>query len=327
MKTIRTRLAAILACATALIGPGPALATDAWPSKPVNIVVSFVPGGATDLVGRILATELGVAFKQSFIVSNRPGAAGQVGTEYVANQHNDGYTLLISATGHVMAPAIQPKVNYHPVKSFEPIALLVTMPNLLVVNPNIPAKTLPEFIKWASTQSNVPFGTAGAGGATHLSGELFRHISGLPLSHIPYKGNGPSMTDVMGGQIPSAFVDTVSVGNLVTAGKVRAIAVTSSQRSKLYPDVATFAEAGYKDYDLENWVGLYAPADTPAEIVSRLNREVVRIMNSPEVLARMQKLGADSTNKFDPQRFSKYVEDETNKWRKTIQVTGVKVEN
>ncbi|MDW5444150.1 tripartite tricarboxylate transporter substrate binding protein [Polaromonas sp. SM01] len=327
MKTIRTRLAAILACAAALIGPGPALATDAWPSKPVNIVVSFVPGGATDLVGRILATELGVAFKQPFIVSNRPGAAGQVGTEYVANQPNDGYTLLISATGHVMAPAIQPKVNYHPVKSFEPIALLVTMPNLLVVNPNIPAKTLPEFIKWARTQSSVPFGTAGAGGATHLSGELFRHISGLPLSHIPYKGNGPSMTDVMGGQIPAAFVDTVSVGNLVTAGKVRAIAVTSGQRSKLYPDVATFAEAGYKDYDLENWVGLYAPAGTPAEIFSRLNREVVRIMNSPEVLARMQKLGADSTNKFDPQRFSKYVEDETNKWRKTIQVTGVKVEN
>ncbi|MOA24119.1 Tripartite tricarboxylate transporter family receptor [compost metagenome] len=135
------------------------------------------------------------------------------------------------------------------------------------------------------------------------------------------------MTDVMGGQIPAAFVDTVSVGSLVSTGKVRAIAVTSSQRSKLYPDAPTIAEAGYKDYDLVNWVGLYAPAGTPADTVSRLNKEVVRIMNSPDVLARMQKLGADSSNKFDPQQFKKYVEDETRKWRKTVQLTGVSVEN
>ncbi len=327
MNSMKTRFTLILTSVAALLGAGSALAADAWPSKPVNIVVSFVPGGATDMVGRIIATELSTAFKQPFIVSNRPGAAGQVGTEYVAAQPHDGYTLLISATGHVMAPSMQSKVNYDPVKSFEPISLLITMPNLLVVNPNIPAKTLPEFITWARTQKTVPFGTAGAGGATHLSGELLRHLSGLPLSHIPYKGNGPSMTDVMGGQIPAAFVDTVSVGSLVSTGKVRAIAVTSGQRSKLYPDAPTIAEAGYKDYDLVNWVGLYAPAGTSTETVSRLNKEVVRIMNSPDVLARMQKLGADSSNKFDPQQFKKYVADETSKWRKTIQLTGVSVEN
>jgi tripartite-type tricarboxylate transporter receptor subunit TctC len=327
MKSMKSRFALILTSTAALLVAGSALAADAWPSKPVNIVVSFVPGGATDMVGRIIATELSTTFKQPFIVSNRPGAAGQVGTEYVAAQAHDGYTLLISATGHVMAPSMQSKVNYDPVKSFEPVSLLITMPNLLVVNPNIPAKTLPEFITWARTQKTVPFGTAGAGGSTHLSGELFRHLSGLPLSHIPYKGNGPSMTDVMGGQIPAAFVDTVSVGSLVSTGKVRAIAVTSGQRSTLYPDAPTIAEAGYKDYDLVNWVGLYAPAGTPAETVSRLNKEVVRIMNSPDVLARMQKLGADSSNKFDPQQFKKYVEDETRKWRKTIQLTGVSVEN
>lgn len=322
MKTIRIHLAGVLACTAALIGLS-ARAADAWPSRPVTIVVSFVPGGATDLVGRILATELGQAFKQPFIVENRPGAAGQVGTEYVAHRPNDGYTLLVSATGHVMAPSIQAKVNYDPVKSFEPIALLIAMPNLLVVNPNVPAKTLPEFIQWARSQSSIPFGSAGTGGATHLSGELFGQVSGLPLSHIPYKGNGPSMLDTMSGQIPLAFVDTVSVSNFVATGKLRALAVTSGQRSKLFPDLPTVAEAGYKGYDIDNWVGLYAPAGTPADIVTRLSQEVIRTMNSPEVLTKMQKLGADSSNKLNPQEFRKHVEDEIVKWRKVIQVTGV----
>lgn len=325
MKTIRTRLAAVLACAAALIGSGPALAADAWPSKPVTIVVSFPPGGATDLVGRLLATELGTAFKQTFIVENRPGVGGQLGTEYVARRPNDGYTLLVSATGHVIAPSVQAKVNYHPVKDFEPISLVMTMPNLLVVNPDVPAKTLPEFIQWARTQSNIPYGSAGIGGATHLSGELFRHVSGLPLSHVAYKGASPSILDTIGGQIQVGFQDSVSVSNFVATGKLRALAVTRAQRSKLFPDLPSVAEAGYKDYDLYNWVGLYAPAGTSAEIVSRLNREVNRIMYSPEVVARMQKLGADSGEKFSPQEFRKYVEDEVAKWRKTMQVSGVQV--
>lgn len=302
-------------------------ATEDYPSKPVTIVVSFAPGGATDLVGRILSIELTKALRQSFIVVNKPGAAGQLGTEYVATQPNDGYTLLISATGHVMAPSMQTKVNYHPSKSFEPLSLLIRMPNLLVVNPSIPPQTLAQFIPWARAQQSVPYGSAGTGGATHLSGELFRHVANLPLTHISYRGNGPSMADAMAGQIPAAFVDTVSIGGFVSSGKLRALAVTSGQRSKLYPDLPTIAEAGYKDYDLDNWVGLYAPAGTPSNIVSKLNKEVVRIMNSPDVLARMEKLGAVSNNKLDPAQFRQFVEDEGEKWRKTIQVTGVQINN
>jgi tripartite-type tricarboxylate transporter receptor subunit TctC len=297
-----------------------------WPAKPVTIVVSFVPGGATDLVGRIIASELSSALGQNFIVANRPGAAGQVGTEYVASQPNDGYTLLISATGHVMAPSIQPKVSYHPVNDFEPVSLLITMPNLLVVNPSLPAKTFTEFVQWGKTQQSIPYGSAGVGGATHLSGELLRHLSHLPLTHVGYKGNGPSMSDTVSGHIQVAFVDTVSVGALVSTGKLRALAVTSAQRSKLYPEVPTIAESGYKNYDLINWVGLYAPAGTPKAIVERLNLEVTKIMNKPEVIERMDNLGADSTNKLDPAAFRTFVANQVQRWQETIQVTGVKIQ-
>lgn len=337
MTTTITRRAVIATVAALLAGVAPfknvylgtrlAYAGDTWPAKPVTIVVSFVPGGATDLVGRLLAMELGKTFNQSFVVANRPGAAGQVGTEYVASQPKDGYTLLISATGHVMAPSIQSKVNYHPVNDFEPVALLITMPNLLVVNPDIPPKTISEFLAWGKTQPSIPFGSAGAGGATHLSGELLRHVSGLPLSHVAYKGNGPSMVDTMGGQIPAAFVDTVSVGSYVTSGKLRALAVTSDKRSALYPDVPTITEAGFNDYDLENWVGLYAPAGTPKDVVVKLNAAVTKIMKSPEVLAKMRDLGADSSNGLNADQFRQYVVDEGEKWRKTIEVTGVKISN
>jgi len=323
MKNAWKKLAALVLAVPALLISAHAAAAQ-WPNKPVTIVVSFVPGGATDLIGRLVAEELTKVFKQPFVILNKPGAAGQVGTEFVAAQPADGYTLLISATGHAMAPSIQEKVNYDPVKSFEPIALLMTMPNLLVVPPTSPAKTLGEFLQWGKTQPSIPFGSAGTGGSTHLSGEFFRHVTGLPMVHVAYKGNGPSMTDVMAGHIPSAFVDTVSVGDLVHSGKVRALAVTSDKRSKRYPDVPTVAEAGFKDYNLDNWVGLYAPAGTPAAIVEQLNREVTRFLDTPAMRQRMEELGADSSNHFSPQQFRQFVQDEVNKWRKTIQVTGVK---
>lgn len=320
-----TWLAGILGLGCAL-GAGSAIA-DTWPSKPITIVVAFAPGGATDLSGRILATELGAALGQTVVVQNKPGAAGQVGTEYVASQPADGYTLLISATGHVMAPSTQTKVNYDPVKSFEPISLLITMPNLLVVNPEVPARNFAEFVDWAKKQSSVPYGSAGAGGATHLSGELLRHLTRLPLAHVAYKGNGPSMADTVAGHINMAFVDTVSVGALVSSGKLRAIAATSAQRSKSYPDVPTIQESGVSGYDLENWVGLYAPAGTPKEIVVKLNGHVNAAMNKPEVRERMLKLGADSTNNLDAAGFRQFVQNETSKWAETIRLTGVTVAN
>lgn len=326
MNNIRIRAAAVLSSALALFASASAQAEDAWPAKPVTIVVSFAPGGATDLVGRLIAKDLGVAFKQPFVVENRPGAGGQVGTEYVAKRPADGYTLLVSATGHVIAPSVQAKVNYQPEKDFEPIALLMTMPNLLVVNPTlVPANNMKEFLQWARTQKDkgIPYASAGVGGATHLSGELFRTMSGLPLFHVTYKGANPAIMDAVAGQIPVVFQDSVSVNAYVTSDKLRALAVTRNERSKLYPDLPTIEESGFKGYDLYNWVGLYAPAGTPKDIVTKLNGEVTRILSAPDTVARLEKLGTDRPVNMNPAEFRAFVEAEVVKWRAAMKASGV----
>lgn len=321
-KTARRKAAAVLAVGALLAGGlGTTWASEAkYPDKPVNIVVSFAPGGATDLIGRIIATELSQRLGQSFVVTNKPGAGGQLGTEYVAAQKGDGYTLLISATGHVMAPSLQTaNLRYEPVKSFEPVALLMTMPNVLVTQGSGPYKRFQEFLPWAKAQASVPFGSAGVGGSTHVSGEVAKRLTGIAFSHVAYKGNGPSMTDVMAGHIPSAFVDTVSLGDMVKSGKLNAIAVTSKQRSKLYSQVPTFEELGYKGMDLNNWVGLYAPAGTPQPVVRLLNQQVMEILNAPKTRERLEGLGADVPAHMDAAAFRAFVGNEVAKWHQVIQ--------
>lgn len=299
---------------------------DTWPGKPVTIVVAFAPGGMTDIVGRLLAAALTESLKQSFVVENRPGAAGQLATEYVARKPNDGYTLLLSATGHVIGPAVQHSVRYRPVKDFEPIALIAKAPNMLVVNPSVPVHTVPEFVKWAKAQGSVPYGSAGVGGSTHLAGELFRHMTGAPLVHVPYKGASPSTSDAVAGQIPVVFQDSMSVSAFIAAGKLRPIAVTSVERSKLFPDVPTIAEAGYRNFDAYTWLGLYAPAGTPAAIVTRLNTEVNRIMSSPDMVAKLRKQNAEAAGNLNSAEFRQYVENEVAKWQNTVKLTGVHIE-
>ena len=299
---------------------------DTYPGKPVTIVVAFAPGGMTDIVGRLVAAELTESLKQSFVVENRPGAAGQIATEYVARKPADGYTLLLSATGHVIGPAVQKTVRYRPVLDFEPIALIAKAPNMLVVNPSVPVHTVPEFVKWAKEQGSVPYGSAGAGGSTHLAGELFRHMTGAPLVHVPYKGASPSTNAVVAGQIPVVFQDSMSVSAFVAAGKLRPIAVTSAERSKLFPDVPTIAEAGYKNFDAYTWLGLYAPAGTPQAIVTRLNAEVNRIMASPDMVAKLRRQNAEAAGGLNPAEFRKHVETEVAKWQNAVKVTGVHID-
>jgi len=323
--TRRAAIRALVASALLASGSGAAQAGEAkYPGKPVNIVVSFAPGGATDLIGRIIAMKLSERLGQSFVVINKPGAAGQLGTEYVAAQKGDGYTLLVSATGHVMAPSLQAaNIHYDPVKSFEPIALLMTMPNVLVTQGSGPYKNFQDFLPWAKGQVSVPFGSPGAGGSNHISGEVARQLTGIAFTHVPYKGNGPSMSDVIAGHITAAFVDTVSLGDMVKSGKLNAIAVTSKERSKLYNQVPTFEELGYKGMDLNNWVGLYAPAGTPKSIVSQLNQQVMEIINEPEIRQRLESLGADVPAHMNADAFRTFVGDEVTKWRQVIKQTGV----
>lgn len=304
--------------------PGVAFAqTSAYPSKPVTIVVAFPPGGMTDIVSRAMAKELSQNLKQPFIIENRAGVAGQVGTEYVAKQHADGYTLLVGATGYVIGPAMK-KVGYDPLKSLEPIAVLAKSPNLIVVNPSVPAKTLPEFLGWAKTQSSIPFGTAGAAGSTHLGGEWLAKVTGYPFVHVPYKGAAPATNDAVAGQIPMAVQDSMSVSAFIASGRLRPIANMAAERSKLFPELPTMQEAGFKGFDVYTWLGLYAPAGTPAPVVTMLNQEVNKIMNSPEMAERLRLQYSEPLGVMDVTQTRKFVEGEVNKWKRVVQETGLK---
>lgn len=316
----RAALAAALA-----FGAGPGIAqTGPWPQRPVTLVVAFAPGGMTDIVSRSLAKALSQEFNQPFIIENKAGAAGQVGTDYVARRPNDGYTLLVGATGYVIAPVLQKKVNYDPLKDFEPVAILAKAPNMLVVHPGVPVRSVPDFLQWARAQPSVPYATAGAGGSTHLAGELLRHEAGLPLTHVPYKGAAPGTSDTVAGQVPMAIQDSMSVSAFVAAGKLRPIAVTSAERSQVFPDLPTLRESGFKDFDVYTWLGLYAPAGTPPGIVARLNQATNRIMNSPEMTQRLKAQYSEPGGSLSVAETRQYVEREVAKWRQLVQKTGVK---
>lgn len=314
----------MLGWAAVTVSTGAAFAqTPSYPSKPVTIVVAFPPGGMTDIVSRAMAKELSQSLKQPFVIENRAGVAGQVGTEYVAKQNPDGYTLLVGATGYVIAPAMK-KVAYDPLKSLEPVAVLAKSPNLIVVNPKVPAKTLPEFLSWAKTQSSIPFGTAGAAGSTHLGGEWLGKVTGYPFVHVPYKGAAPATNDAVAGQIPMAVQDSMSVSAFIASGRLRPIANMAAERSKLFPELPTMQEAGFKGFDVYTWLGLYAPAGTPAPLVTMLNKEVNKIMNSPEMVERLRLQYSEPLGVMDVAQTRKFVEGEVSKWKRVVQETGVK---
>lgn len=314
--------------AVALIASGMAATAvqAAYPERPVTIVVTFAPGGMTDLVGRLLATELGKRFDKTFVVENKTGAAGQVGTEYVARQKNDGYTLLISATGHVIGPAVNDKVRYDPVKDFEPIAILAKGPNLVVVNPDLPVRNIPEFLAWAKQQSGIPYASVGYGGSTHLGGELLKKLAGIPMEHVPYKGASPAVVAITSGEIQVGVQDEMSVAPYIKSGKLRAIGVASIERSKLFPDLQTFAESGVPGLDVYTWLGLYAPAGTDPQIVATLNDATNDIMNSPEMIDRLKGQNSEPLGRMSTDQVRSEVTKEVAKWKKAVEVTGVKVE-
>lgn len=330
MKQIDRRrvLGAAGACAGLILMAGGALAQPApWPHKPVTLVVAYPPGGMTDITTRLLAKELTTTFGQPFIVDNKAGAAGQVGTDYVAKRPADGYTLLVTATGYVISPVTRSKVSYDPLKDLIPLSILVQTPNMIVVNPSVKANTIPEFMAWAKTQPSIPYGTSGAGGSTHLGGELLRKLTGLPFSHIAYRGAAPAVADTVAGQIPMAVQDSVTVAPYIASGHLRPIAVTSAQRSAVFPNVPTLKEAGYKDFDVYTWLGLFAPAGTPPDIAQKINAATNKIMHTPEMLESLKKQSSEPMPVKDLDESRKFIEGELVKWRELVRVTGVKIED
>ncbi|MDN3923122.1 tripartite tricarboxylate transporter substrate binding protein [Roseateles violae] len=311
----RSLLASAALALSAILATPLAQAQDSWPAKPIKLVIPFAAGGTSDILGRLIGEKLQVALKQTVIVENRAGAGGVLGADAVAKSPADGYTLLLGTiASHAINPAMKPRMPYDALKDFAPVILLGSISNVLLVGTEQPYKNVQDLIAAAKAKpDSIAFASAGQGSSQHMSGELFKLLAGADLAHVPYKGSAPAIQDVIGNQIPSSF-ETVTVAlPHIQAGKVRALAVTSAQRAAALPQVPTMQEAGVPGFDVASWQALYAPAGTPAAIVTRLNGEVEKILAQPEVKAKLDGLGlVHGAN--SPAQFADFNRQEIAKW-------------
>jgi tripartite-type tricarboxylate transporter receptor subunit TctC len=297
-----------------------------YPSKPVRMIVPYVPGGPTDILGRSVAQALAEAFGQPVVIDNRPGAAGNVGTVAAARAAPDGYTLNMVAISFAVAPSIDPKVGYDPLRDFAPISLVATVNNMLVVHPALPVKSVKDLVALArSRPGQLTYASGGSGGAQHLAGELFASLAGVKMMHVPYKGSAPGVTALLGGEVMLGFTDTLITLPLVKAGKLRALAVTGAERSPLMPDVPTMIESGLANYAVNVWFGLLAPAGTPAEIVTRIGGEVGRHVRSPAMRDRLTALGAEPVGNT-PDQFAAFLRSEIARWADVVRTARIRAD-
>jgi tripartite-type tricarboxylate transporter receptor subunit TctC len=310
----------------------PAAAQGAWPNKPVRIVVPFAAGGTTDILARALAPELSKAFGQQFIVDNRAGAGGNVGAEIVSKSAPDGYTLLMGTVGtHGINRALYEKMPYDPIKDFAPITLVAGVPNVMVMQTekarSLGINTVADFIKYAKAHpGKVNMASSGNGTSIHLAGELFKSMTGTYMVHFPYRGSGPALLDMVGGTMDVMFDNLPSSLPQVRAGKLKALAVTSRQRSSAVPDIPTIEEAaGLKGFDATSWFGLLAPAGTPADIVNRIQQETAKALNSPAIKEKLVAQGAIPSGNT-PAEFARHIDAEHKKWAQVVKVSGAKVD-
>ncbi|GIX24443.1 MULTISPECIES: tripartite tricarboxylate transporter substrate binding protein [Caldimonas] len=330
MKRLTRRglcLAALaLACAPGL------QAQSAWPTKPVRIVVPFAPGGTTDILARALAPELSRAFGHTFVIDNKPGAGGNLGAAEVARAAPDGYTFLMGTVGtHGINVSLYDKLPYDPVRDFAPVTLVAAVPNVLVMNPAKAAQykidSVPDLIRYARAHpGQLNMASSGNGTSIHLSGELFKTMTGTFMVHFPYRGSAPALTDLIGGQMDLMFDNLPSSMPHIKAGKLKALAVTSAQRSQALPEVPTIAEAGpLKGYEATSWFGLLAPAGTPADIIHRLQQETARALANPAIKERLQSQGAIPSGNT-PAEFARLIDSEIKKWAAVVKASGAKVD-
>ncbi len=301
-----------------------AVASDAtaqtYPVRPITVVVGFAPGGGTDTVARVMQKKLGEYLGQTIVVENRAGAGGIIGADVVAKAAPDGYTILLAT---IAALAVAPHLNS---KDFAPVSMATVSGNVLVVHPSLPAKNIAEYVKEANTRpGGLPYGTSGVGSAGNLAGELFRLTAKANLIHVPYKGGGPAMSDLLGGQIQSVFASATTAVPQVKAGKLRALGTTSPKRSPTLPDVPTIAEQGYPGYEATNWYAYVAPAKTPKDIVARLNREIVKALRDPETHDAIFKQGEEPTPST-PEELAQHMAREYATWGRVIKEAGIPVE-
>lgn len=323
-RTFRIKFLPAIAMAAVLSSTG-AIA-QSFPSKPITLIVPFPAGGTTDVLARSLGERLSRSWGQPVIVDNRPGVGATLGASMVAKSKPDGYTLLIGAVHHTIATSVYPKLNYDFQKDFAPITVIAMVPNVLVINPRVPAKNVADLVALAKSQpGKLSYGSNGNGTAQHLIGTQFTNMTGTQILHVPYKGSGPLATDLLGGQISMSFDTITPVLSHIKAGKLTPLAVTTDKRSPALPDVPTLDEAGLKGFNLGTWFGVLAPAATPKDVVSKLNAEMVKIIHSPEFRQKMEEIGADPIGN-SPEQMAKQIGEETQKFSKLVKEGKVAIE-
>lgn len=314
------------AAMAALLGSGGAAMAQAWPAKNITVVVPFATGGTTDAIARTMGQELSKSLGQPVVVENKPGAGATIGADHVAKAKPDGYTLLLGAVHHTIASSVYKKLPYDFQRDLAPVTTVALVPNVLVVNPNVPAKNVQELVALAKkSPGKLTFGSNGNGTGQHLIGAQFEMASGADLMHVPYKGSGPLTIDLLGGQIDMSFDTVTPVLSHIRAGKLRPLAVTTIKRSAALPDVPTLDEAGLKGFDQGTWFGVLAPAATPKDVVARLNAEIVKIVNSPDFRKRMDEIGAVPIGNSSAQMAAQ-IKADTERYAKLVKEAKVTVE-
>ena len=298
-----------------------------YPTHPIRLVVPFPAGGTTDILAREVGQKLSVSLGQSVVIDNRPGAAGNIGSDLVAKSAPDGYTLLMcTVSTHAINPNLYAKLPYDHLKDFVPVVLVASVPNVLEVTPALPVNSVADLIRLAKEKpGQINFASSGSGTSIHLSGELFKTQAGVDMTHVPYKGSAPALTDLIGGQVQVMFDNLPSSLPQIKAGKLRAIAVTSAQRAPALPDIPTIAESGLPGFEATSWFGIVAPTGTPPAIIARINADVNQWLQSPEAREKLLAQGALAAG-GTPEQFAAYIRAETEKWAKVVKASGAKVD-
>lgn len=328
MTPVHAWLAPVFAAAfaaTAALGSSSALA-QAYPAKPVRLIVGFTAGGASDIMGRAIAARLTEQMGQSVVVENRPGAASNIGSDHVAKSAPDGYTILLGTISLSVNPSLYPNLPFNPLTDLVPISQIASTPFMLVVHPSSPIKSVADLIAAAkAAKEPLQYATAGSGSGSHLFMEYFSSLAGIRMQSIPYKGTAPAMTDVVGGRVPLTFDNVITTGPLSTSGKLRGLAVSTTTRASIAPDIPTMVEAGVPGFDAQAWFGLFAPAGTPAAIVGRLESETIKALSDPKVQQAFRTNGAEPLGTTAAQ-FGAFYRNEIEKWAKVVKSASIKVE-
>ncbi len=327
-RMTRRQALACIATFAAAVAPPLVQAQQDFPTRPVMLIVPFPPGGPTDAMARTLAAEMGQRLGQPVVVENKAGAGGNIGAEYVARAEADGHTLLFGTSGPLaINSSLYRKINYNQLTSFAPVIQVGYLPNILVVNPGVPAKNLKELVAYAKANpGKLSYASSGNGASSHLAGVLFNGMAGTEILHVPYKGTGPALNDLLGGQVSMSFTDVLTALPYVKSGKLRALGLATQKRSRALPDLPTIAEQGYPDYDVSVFFGIVAPAATPAPVVKKLNAAFAQALATPKVKDMFAAQGLEAAPDTAPQQLARFIASETTKWQAVVRQSGAQLD-